>query len=88
MSKPIIPVEVFPLGHFLREELAARGQTVAELCNRTQLSPLRMQALLDDEETHLDFFECEWLGSALGCGATVLLNLQAAWFKWRQEKQS
>ncbi len=77
MSKP---AEVFPLCHYLVEELRERGETAADVSRRCNLSTERVTAILGGARVTLH--EMEPLALALGVSATFLAALQMAWIKW------
>lgn len=74
------PAAVFPLAEFLRDELAARKWTTADLGRNTWLGPERLAAILAGDWVSLR--EAEALASVLGVSAMLLLNLQMAYKKY------
>ncbi len=77
-SKQSIPVEVFPPGEFIRDELEARGweqRDLAEIMGR----PERVVSELIGGKRSLTAETAQQLGEAFGTSAQVWLNLEAAY---------
>ena len=73
-----IPAEVFPPGEFLREELAARGWTQADLAERTG-RPLRSINEIINGKKAITAETAIGLGDAFGTSAEYWMNLEGAY---------
>ncbi|MCC7143374.1 MAG: HigA family addiction module antidote protein [Candidatus Eisenbacteria bacterium] len=77
MKRPL-PIEVFPPGDFIREELDARGWTqdvLAEVLGR----PARLVSEIITGKRAITPETAQGLGEAFGTGAQVWMNLEAAY---------
>lgn len=76
--------ECFPPGVFLREELEARGWTVANLCQGPGEEEVR--AILEDPDHYISLATAEWIANRLGVSAVLLLNLQQSYRQWKRNQ--
>ena len=67
--------ESFPLGDYLREEMAARGWTIEHFVALVALPRQTIQAILDNPDHPLLISEAQRVGLAFGCDPTLFLNL-------------
>ena len=84
MTNPPNPAAVFPLGHYLAEELAARGWTPEELAKRMDVSVHLLRQVLAGERV-IGQLGAVLLGKALDTSAEYWLNLER---KWREHKRN
>lgn len=78
--------ELFPVGEFLVEELAARGWSVEEFARFTGL-PMEFVAEIISGERELTDQVANKIGQALGTSAELWLGLHDDYLAW-QETQS
>ncbi len=78
MTKTFKPAEVFPPGDFLRDELAERGWTQADLA-RVIGRPLQTVNQIINGSKRITVETAKELGLALGTGPEVWLNLETAY---------
>lgn len=81
-----IPVEAFPPGEYIEDEMAARGWTDEDLASRMggrdyAMNLLCLRLILSVRDTHLilDAETAKGLGRAFGTSFQFWLNLDAAW---------
>jgi HTH-type transcriptional regulator / antitoxin HigA len=72
-----VPAEVFPPAEYLRDELAERGWTPADLAAHAMLPEARVGDILGG--AYITLRESERLGVALGVSGEFFARLQLAW---------
>lgn len=85
-----VPAEVFPLGDYIEEELAARGWSVEELAHRMgggrdygiNLLCAQMTIAVHDANLLLDRETAEGFARAFDVSPEMFINLDAAWRKY------
>jgi hypothetical protein len=90
MSEEREPVEVWPLTHFLCEEMQARGWTTADVAIRMKTSDgygidkLTLDLLMANEEANLIIDDNTFaaLARAFGVSEQYFRNLHAVWKNW------
>ncbi len=84
------PAEAFPVGEFVRDEMEARGWTVADVVRHmgpawdNLIGELSIKLLIevDDPEIPLGDGLASGLANAFGTSADYWLNLDRAWRAW------
>src|SRR6266536_2027805 len=79
--------EAFPAGEFLAEELEARGWTQAEFADILG-RPAQFVSEIIAGKKEITRESAAQIGAALGTSAEMWLNLQDAYFLWRQAQDS
>jgi len=91
-----IPVEAFPVGKFVAEELETRGWTTAHAATLLDGDPvenelwLRLLCCLPAWEKHNVVFserEAKELEQLFGVSAQTWLNLDVSYRKWKESKR-
>ena len=77
------PVEVFPPGEFIREEMEARGWTTGELAERMGMAPWEVSFLLLSTAP-ITVEIAKKLRDAFGTSATLWCRLQASWDEFQR----
>lgn len=77
--------EVFPLHEFLIDELASRKWTPLDLNYHCSINAKRIGEILAGSRINLR--EAEQLAFALGVSATLLLNIQMAYRKYKGDRR-
>lgn len=88
-----IPAEAWPVGHFLQDEMDARGWSVGDVASRMASGyharavwTLTMELLLHCSDTDMTIAgeTADALGRAFGTSPELWINLNASYQKWRK----
>jgi HTH-type transcriptional regulator/antitoxin HigA len=79
--------EVFPAGEFLADELEARGWTQAEFAEVVGRPPQFVSEIISGKK-EITRESAAQIAAALGTSTELWLNLQDAYFLWRQSRDS
>jgi HTH-type transcriptional regulator/antitoxin HigA len=79
------PVEAFPPGEFIRDELVARGWTQADLAGIVNRTVQHVNLLVTGKKAVTAQTAYE-LGAAFGTGPEVWMNLQTAYSLWLEDE--
>ncbi|THJ64731.1 addiction module antidote protein, HigA family [Arthrobacter echini] len=83
----ITRAEAFPAGEFLADELDARGWTQAEFAEVLGRPPQFVSEIISGKK-EITRESAAQIGAALGTSAEMWLNLQNAFYLWRQRQDS
>lgn len=87
-----LPAEAFPLGQFIREEIAARGLTKRGFevllfsagCTTEEVLACQIAAYVDDPCLILDETTANCLGRAFEVSPDFFMNLYRRWREWNE----
>lgn len=84
-------VSAWPVGHFIKEEMDARGWTQEDLARRlgdpfdVAMCTLELILHVHDPRVLLGVKTAQALGEAFGVSADLFLNLDKSWREWAKK---
>lgn len=87
------PAQVWPLAHFLAEEMAARNWTSEDVAKRMDGELAKNVLIVDmllciqDDGLIVDRETCEQLGKAFSVSAEFFSNLHDVWKRWPDRRE-